>query len=321
MRKNDTTWHWRTIVTAIALTCFAGGALACAGTGAAGATSGDSRVQAHVPRTLDELLAMPPGNLAGVDIALANLLCAQELPGSERLDIAAVLQTLDAWAARVKAETERYDVQYLLKPAEYNHSEAEFRMLMLVTVVQQDFGVHYNDRRKNDPDFRNAADLFLHGMVGSSNGGTCLSMPVLYVAVGRRLGYPLKLVRAREHLFVRWDGAGERLNVEGAGRGMNTFPDEYYLTWPKPIRAEWVQNGEFLTSLTPQQELAEFLAARGHYLTDHGRLDEARACYEAAFELDPRSKCMVYFIECNDALQQHRAAGGTEPLRLPPSPY
>jgi hypothetical protein len=46
--------------------------------------------------------------------------------------------------------------------------------------------------------------LFLHGLT-QGRGGTCLSMPVAYVAVGRRLGYPLKLVTAKGHLFARWE--------------------------------------------------------------------------------------------------------------------
>ena len=42
----------------------------------------------------------------------------------------------------------------------------------------------YNKQRVRDVDFKNSRDLFLHGMVGGASGGTCVSMPVLYVAVG-----------------------------------------------------------------------------------------------------------------------------------------
>lgn len=58
--------------------------------------------------------------------------------------------------------------------------------------------------------------------------GTCASLPVLYAAVGRRLECPLKLVTARNHFFVRWDGAGERLNIKATTEGVTTFEDEYY---------------------------------------------------------------------------------------------
>ena len=71
------------------------------------------------------------------------------------------------------------------------------------------------------PGLQGFARLFIHGIIDGP-GGTCASMPVLYVAVGRRLGYPLKLVEARGHLLLRWDDPlGQRLgtpdvfNVEG----------------------------------------------------------------------------------------------------------
>jgi hypothetical protein len=44
---------------------------------------------------------------------------------------------------------------------------------------------------------------------------------VLYVAIGRRLGYPLKLVECKGHLFVRWEDAKERFNIEGTSRGLH----------------------------------------------------------------------------------------------------
>ncbi len=40
-------------------------------------------------------------------------------------------------------------------------------------------------------------------MIADDNGGTCVSMPVLYTAVARRLGYPVKLVLAKGHAFCR----------------------------------------------------------------------------------------------------------------------
>jgi hypothetical protein len=65
-------------------------------------------------------------------------------------------------------------------------------MLMLITVLQQDFNVHYNPERIRSVDFKNPEDLSIHGMLASNNGGTCVSMPVLYAAVARRLGYPVR---------------------------------------------------------------------------------------------------------------------------------
>jgi hypothetical protein len=156
-------------------------------------------------------------------------------------------------------------------------------MLCLITVLQLDLGVHYNMATVNDPNFSDSRDQFIHGMVNCDNGGTCVSMPVLYVAVARRLGYPVRLVQAKEHVFARWDDPkGERLNTEGAGQGMTTYPDAHYRKWPKPIADKEVEEGYYLKSLSPEEELAVFLAARGHCLVDNGRFAEALDVYREA---------------------------------------
>jgi hypothetical protein len=55
------------------------------------------------PKTLAELLALPPDQLENVDIARIDLLCAEGLPGAESLDVEQCLRTLDEWARYVKS--------------------------------------------------------------------------------------------------------------------------------------------------------------------------------------------------------------------------
>jgi len=61
----------------------------------------------HQGLTLGRLMEMTPDELAGVDVAETNLLCAQDLPGAENLDIRAALETLDQRADHVEMETRR----------------------------------------------------------------------------------------------------------------------------------------------------------------------------------------------------------------------
>jgi len=251
-------------------------------------------------RSLAQLLSMRPEELERADIAEMNLLCAAGLPGAEGLDLERCLARLDRWADRVRRETARHlyrlsDPQYA---EHYRNSEAYFRVSMLLQVLQEDCGVHYNKERVRDIDFTNSQDLFLHGMVGADNGGTCVSMPVLYLAVGRRLEYPMYLVLAKAHVFARWDDpeSGERFNIEGAGDGFSSFPDEHYRMWPSTLTQADLATGHYLKSLTSAQELAVFLAARGHCLEDTGRLPEARLAYAQAHRLDPKSREYVGFL-------------------------
>ena len=239
-----------------------------------------------------DLLAMSRDELAKVDLGLMNLLCAKGLPGTENLNIPAALAKLDEWAAKVKFETERhiYRVTDPMYAEHYNHSEARLRAEFIVQVLQEDCGVHYNVERIRDVDFSNPQDLFIHGMIGSDNGGTCASMPVIYAVIGRRLGYPIKLVSAKQHLFLRWEGDGEKFNIEGATNGgVDYYSDEYYREWPKPISKQEMERGEYLVSLTPEQELSVFLQGRGDCFRSNGRMPQALAAYSESHRLMPQA--------------------------------
>jgi len=177
---------------------------------------------------------------------------------------------------------------------------------MLLQVLQEDLGVKYDMSAEGNFSFRNSSVAFLHGMVPPEGktvddmpGGTCASMPVLYVAVGRRLGYPLKLVTTNAHVFVRWDGLAsggwghpnpkwrERFNIEGTGEGISFPDDDYYKTWPKPSTERAIQANRYLVSLDAPSELALFMAARGHVWYDHGAFGFAARAYENAHRSDP----------------------------------
>ncbi len=249
-----------------------------------------------LPRSFRDLLALSPDRLAGLDIARLNLLSAEGLPGSELLTIEQACAILELWARRVEHETSLQWHQFEQAPAEFHHSEAYFRALALVTVLQQDCGVHY--RTSAGPSARPAAsqDPFLHGLLRGAREGTCASMPVLYVAVGRRLGYPLKLVTAKGHLFARWEASGERWNLEATGQGLNCFPDTYYHDWPEPMTAAERGPGGYLESLDAAGEWAVFLSARGHALEVLGRQPEAHFAHALAHALAPRHPDYLAFL-------------------------
>jgi hypothetical protein len=257
-------------------------------------------------RELGEFIRCPLEVVEGYDVAALNLRCAQGLPGAEELDEGRMLDWLHQAAQRVQDETRRHWYRFNEAPGAYNYSAAYFCCYFLLQVLQEDLGVRYNPARIRDvkfqdpkcfdPDFRDSRDLFIHGIIDGP-GGTCSSMPVMYVAVGRRLGYPLKLVQTRGHLFARWDdqdgkcfGFPETFNLEGAGEGIASHDDEYYKTWPEPWTEIDEAEGWYLQSMTPLKELASFLATRGDCLTDNGRLGEAVQAYAWASAIAPEDK-------------------------------
>jgi hypothetical protein len=158
----------------------------------------------------------------------------------------------------------------------------------MITVLQQDCGVHYNSDCINTQEFRNSGEGFIHGIL-KGEGGTCANLPVLYATVARKLGYPVYICYARRHIFNRWassDGR-ERFNFDGTGRGFNVYTDDHYMSWPSRINPREVHLGFYLRNLDPAEEVAGFMATRGHCLWDQGLLLEAIVAYANAHRLGP----------------------------------
>jgi hypothetical protein len=298
--------------------------------------------------SLDALLGLLSSAVERVDVARMNLLCAQGLPGADGFELNTSLAELDEMATRVQSETERHSYRFRRNPAEFENSEAFFRMLMLAVVLAEDFGVRYApnkigtaaEARPDDGFFADARYVFLPGLLTRRSssaapsplaqapafsfqvsafrsqpplnlqpstlnppGGTCSSLPVLQVAVGRRLGYPLKLVTTKGHLFMRWEDAHERFNIEAAGKGINRFTDDYYRHWPLEVSpAEETAEG-YLKSLTPAGELAVFLSIRGMCLREAARLPEAAEAFAAAARLAPA--CRGYQVMLASLQSRH----------------
>ncbi len=234
------------------------------------------------------VLSMSDAELSKVDLGYLNLLCSSGLPGSNPTDLETCRKKLDDWTRSIQLHTENNLYKFRKNPSEYEGREGFYRMLMLISVLQQDLGVQYNKDRIRQVDFRRSQDLFIHGMIlGGQEGGTCVSMPALYTTIARRLGYPVKLVLAKAHVFCRWDDGKDRFNIEAAGVGMSSHPDSYYQTWPLPLTDGDLTRGTYLRSLSPREELSVFMDARGHCLRDNGYKSAAAIAYAHAYHLDP----------------------------------
>jgi len=254
---------------------------------------------------LQELVQSSSRGLVEVELARMNLLCAERASGAEKMDVPACLFRLEEWAKRVRVETERHQYRYKHNPSEIENSEGFYKMLMIAVVLAEDFGVRYSSERRIDPSaasandkfFADSRDVFLHGLLGPERRGTCSSLPVLYVAIGRQLSYPLKLVTTKGHLFVRWEGAGERFNIEAAGNGLNRFDDDYYRRWPFAITSEEEKAEGYLQSLNPSGELAVFLSIRVQCLRAAQRFKEALDAQEQVCRLMPKSRIQPELLE------------------------
>ena len=259
------------------------------------------------PRTLEELLAIPDEDLGRVDIARMNLLCAQGLPGAENIDVGKYLATIDQWAKIIKVAEEKYLPAFYRNPDKYENSLSKFKAIYLVLTFKEDLKCGYNMKLVRSGamfDYTNlkfhedSRDAFLHGFVERGKG-SCASLPVLAVALGRRCGYPLYLVASKGHAFFRWEDDKERFNVEAAIRGTDIHPDEYYHTYPFTITETDWRHEKFLQNHTPAEELSTFMFLRGVCFWAHNRFKEAEEAFTYYLRGFPESQFIwAYIAEC-----------------------
>jgi hypothetical protein len=239
--------------------------------------------------TLNQLAMTPIELIPSLDLAAVDLSCASGLPGSENVDVSKCLKWIDHAAAWTRHTTDQTLERFRQEPGKFDHSEALFRMLAMFGVLQKGLKVRYDPDRISDPDGRgyDSRTTFIHGAI-LGPGGTCSSLPVLIVAVGRRLGYPLKLVPAFRHLFVRWDDpAGERINFDWNNDGLDSHDDEHYMIWPVPIRGTPLHRDHYLVSMTPYEEVAEAWTKRGYCLLANKNYRNAAKAFAVALSLAP----------------------------------
>lgn len=157
------------------------------------------------PSSYAELIAMSDADLTKVDVARMNLLCADGLPGAENLDVKQCLAVLDQWAEVIRQAEHKYLPQFHRNPGRYDNSLAKFKAVNLALTLKQDLGCDYNKDLvtsgvmadiRSTRFFRDSSDIFLHGFT-EKRKGSCASLPVLMVAVGRRCGYPLYLAASK----------------------------------------------------------------------------------------------------------------------------
>jgi hypothetical protein len=249
-------------------------------------------------RRLAELLDLSVAELERSDIARMNLLCAESLPGAEKLNVDEMLATLDAWAQHIKSEIDRNFHHYGEDPAYFYNSTNFYKMAMMGVVLYEDYNIRYDPKwmappgleNPDDHFFADSRDILIYGLVGDQHLGTCSSMPVLYIALGRRLGYPLKLVKAKGHLFMRWDSPTEKFDMEATSKGVHYYDDEEYKKWPFPLSETDIKEEDYLRSLSAKEELSVFLSIRGACQTEGGQLGDALASCNLACKYAPTWK-------------------------------
>jgi hypothetical protein len=251
--------------------------------------------------------------LATYDVAQVHLASAVGLPGSEAIDHDRCIEEIDSLTAYVR----EYTALWMSKEGRDNGGDtpSQARMRCLATALWRGAGIRYNPAKVAEDTPWELGDMFIHGALFGP-GGTCATLPIIYTAVGRRLGYPLRLVSAWgpkwEHLFCRWDEpGGERFNVEVNDTGFSCPEVDHYRRYGQE---KWKEEfGLYLLSKTPRQELSDFLAQRGFTWRAGGNLRSCVDSFAWAVGLCPGNGSYLEFLKgrYNDWLAEIKC-------RLPP---
>jgi tetratricopeptide (TPR) repeat protein len=241
-------------------------------------------------RSLDEVLRLHEDQ---IDLATAALIASEYW--SDMVHGRRYLERLDAMALEIQSRLRRQRLR------------ADYRAIPIINqYLFEELGFR-TISHANDPN-----DLFLHSVMDRRQG-YCLSLSLLYLALGERLGLELYGVVVPGHFFVRYDTPRVRFNIETTGNGANPL-DEHYLTkFNVPDNAA---NSIYMKSLNKRQTLGCFFNNLGNVYSEIGDLDTALLALERAVAINPqlaesRANLGNVYLQkgrANEAVEQYRGA-------------
>jgi regulator of sirC expression with transglutaminase-like and TPR domain len=121
----------------------------------------------------------------------------------------------------------------------------------------------------------------------ATKSGNCASMPLLFVILGQRLGLPVAIAMAPNHLFVKYTDSesGMTFNLE-ATSGANTARDEWYRQ-QMPMTDLAISNGLYLRKLSNKETIAVMAYLLAKQLDDRREHEKAIALSDLILEFYP----------------------------------
>jgi regulator of sirC expression with transglutaminase-like and TPR domain len=117
--------------------------------------------------------------------------------------------------------------------------------------------------------------------------GNCVTMPTLFMIIGRKLGLNLTLSTAPLHVLVRYTRPGiHPFNIEATSGGSFARDEWYRQQFPMSDRA--VQSGLYLRTHTDRETVALMATTVLDYLASVGRNEEAIKVADAILAVNPK---------------------------------
>ncbi|HAL45237.1 MAG: hypothetical protein A2Y12_18680 [Planctomycetes bacterium GWF2_42_9] len=129
----------------------------------------------------------------------------------------------------------------------------------------------------------NPDDLFLNTVIDNKRG-YCLSLSILYLAIGERLDLPLYGVVAPGHFFVRCDDGKNSFNIETTQMGVNALDSHYAQKFNAPNNGS---QGVYMRNLTKKETIGCFFNNLANVYMNREQIDNAFYYQKLSVALNP----------------------------------
>jgi regulator of sirC expression with transglutaminase-like and TPR domain len=137
-----------------------------------------------------------------------------------------------------------------------------------------------------DPQGRNVRNKLISTYLATRRGN-CVSMPILFLLVGERMGLNLALSTAPLHIFLRYtDENGREINLEATSGGHPARTLWYRQNLPMTDRS--IESGLYMRTLSRREAVAHLASTVVDFLMSEGRNQEAVEVAEIILQHYPR---------------------------------
>lgn len=244
--------------------------------------SDSSYVRTSAERELAEVLSRNE-----IDLGLVNWLIAADLPEFAGLEREGYFKQLDAVTEQVRQTIKRMEQVAIARgesPASPRTRCAIFcnAIIKLQFAYADEFRLERITPEQMKALYANPDNIFLAGLLRTKRG-SCVSMPLVYLAIGQRLGLPLHLVCIGRHYFIRWEEPGFRMNIETTiVDRVSVSPDDQVYLEIEGLPQDKLQGSE-LRNLTAKEVVGNLLFARSGYWAVHGSAGRASQLRDLAW--------------------------------------
>ena len=216
-----------------------------------------------------ELEKMLHGRDEDIDLALANWLIAADIPQFHDMRREFYFAQLDAMIEQVRRDMARMQTNAISRGANLNDPGVRCGIFCNAIIklrfgYSEEFRQHDLTPQQDKTLHGDANNTFLAGLVRTRRG-SCVSMPLIYLVIGQRLGVPVHLVALGRHYFIRWQEPGYRMNIEttAVDKVWVTDDDSVYMDDERLTRNQL--KGSDLRNLTNREVVGQLFFTRSSY--------------------------------------------------------